>query len=443
MYRKMKYKWFYLVCFFLMFSCAKSKERCIFEYEYYINKVAKEHSHYTQADWLRSNNRFRSLQASVKVYEKRMTNEEKLRVLKAFNIYASYRSDVKPPFENPQLASIDGADAEKEKGHIDGGEKEENSTTEEDIEDDLPPNSKDGGEEEKPPQTGTEKVGGESTSIDAIDDRVEELKKITEQQKELFLQLQQLREQIEASNKNITPKQKSENEILINQLQNDLLMKELNEKKQGRKEIHGSIKVLVFPTNFKGQRFNMDYRDLEDKIERALNIIRTQAKRYGEDISIDYEFRVQYDGSYVSINNSSQALDRYEDYVSSFSNYDLVSVVYAIDMKGRSYCSLRGSLGENSGNAVIWYKDWNGHDAGTLAHELFHTMGADDLYYEEGVVPKEVEDNFVKLIGDSIMIHSDEGNTLDPINAWLIGWNKNPELWYTWFVDRRESLDVN
>jgi len=58
-------------------------------------------------------------------------------------------------------------------------------------------------------------------------------------------------------------------------------------------------------------------------------------------------------------------------------------------------------------------------------------------------VPKEVEDNFVKLIGDSIMIHSDEGNTLDPINAWLIGWNKNPELWYTWFVDRRKSLDVN
>ena len=82
-----------------MFSCAKSKERCIFEYEFYINKVAKEHSHYTQADWLRSNNRFGSLQASVKVYEKRMTNEEKLRVLKAFNIYASYRSDVKPPFE--------------------------------------------------------------------------------------------------------------------------------------------------------------------------------------------------------------------------------------------------------------------------------------------------------------------------------------------------------
>ena len=100
-------------------------------------------------------------------------------------------------------------------------------------------------------------------------------------------------------------------------------------------------------------------------------------------------------------------------------------------------------MGNTTANAIIWYKDWETHDAGTLAHELFHTMGADDLYYEEGIVPKEVEDNFVKLIGNSIMINSEETNGLDPINAWLIGWNKNPEPWYTWFVDRRESLKVD
>ena len=411
----MKHKLMILICFLLLFSCAKSKEKCVFEYEYYINKIAKEHSYYTKKDWVRVNNKLRSLRSKLRTYEKRMTAEEKRRVIKAFNTYALYQKGAKPPFENTDIASIDVDNTEDGKDgrnevvddgyHIDGG----------------------------------------NTSEGIIDGRIEELKRITEQQKELFFQLQQLRQQIEddASNKSITPKQESEKDLLISKLENELLMERLAEKKAGRKEIHGSIKVLVFPANFKGIRFNMDYRDLQDAIERALNLIRNQAKRYGENISIDYEFKMQGNGSYVSFNDSTEALNRYAQYASPFSNYDLVSIVYPVDSQGRSYCSYFGSLGNTTANAIIWYKDWETHDAGTLAHELFHTMGADDLYYEEGIVPKEVEDNFVKLIGNSIMINSEETNGLDPINAWLIGWNKNPEPWYTWFVDRRESLKVD
>jgi len=37
------------------------------------------------------------------------------------------------------------------------------------------------------------------------------------------------------------------------------------------------------------------------------------------------------------------------------------------------------------------------------------------------------------------MITSNESAELDPINAWLIGWNKKPEPWYAWFVDRRDN----
>ncbi|MGP1414908.1 MAG: hypothetical protein ACTTJ6_03090 [Treponema sp.] len=407
----MKHKWFFIVCIFLLFSCVASKEKCIFEYEYYINKIAKEHSSYTKSDWLKINNKLRRLQSSLRVYEKRMSPQEKMRVLKAFNIYALYKKDAKPPFDGSDIASMDGGAGggiEDDATHIDNG-----------------------------------KTSGGDSSVDIIDDRVKELKKITEQQKELFLQLQQLRKQIEeSSSKNTTPKQQTEKELLINKLQNEMLMEKLREKKAGRKEIHGAIKVLVFPTNFNGQRFKMNYGDLKGKIETALNVIRTQAKRYGENISIDYEFRVQHDNSYVSIRDYNEALKRYAQYARPFSSYDLVSIVYAIDVEGRSYCGLNGSLGKNTANAIIWYKHWDGHSAGTLAHELFHTMGADDLYYEEGVVPKEVEDNFVKLIGDSIMIHGEEDNPLDPINAWLIGWNNKPELWYAWFVDRRNLGDV-
>jgi hypothetical protein len=37
------------------------------------------------------------------------------------------------------------------------------------------------------------------------------------------------------------------------------------------------------------------------------------------------------------------------------------------------------------------------------------------------------------------MIDNHRYTGLDPINAWLIGWNKNPEPWYAWFIDRRDT----
>ena len=399
----MKDKYVFLMFSFLfLISCAKSKEACVFEYEYYINKIEKEHTSYTKSEWYSVNNKLDRVQSILARYEKKLTTDDKKRIKIAFNIYAKYRKDITLPFSEKDVAS-------------DGNE-------------------------------GNDKRTGQVISVDIVNDKIDEFKKITEQQQEIILQLQQLRQQIEKESSKIGTgdKEKTEQELLAKKLENELLMKVLQEKKAGRREIHGNIKVLVFPTNFKSHPFNMDYKHLQSKIENALNIIRTEAKKYAENMSVDYEFMRQNDGSYISLNSSTEALDRYKEYTRSFRNYDLISVVYALDISGRSYCGLRGRPGNSIANAVMWYKKDSGeHSAGTLAHELFHTLGADDLYYEEGIVPKEVEDNFHKLVGDSIMINSKETNGLDPINAWLIGWNDKPEPWYAWFVDRRKSIDVD
>lgn len=260
------------------------------------------------------------------------------------------------------------------------------------------------------------------------------------------MQLEQLRKQIENEQNASTAahsREKTEQERLIASMQNDLLMDMLKTKKQGWRDVSGAVKILVFPADYKGHRFRMDYAKLNGIIQKAVDIILAQARRYNQPLSIDWEFMTNPDGSYISLSSSAEGLNRYAHYKNLFSRYDQVSVVYAVDMTGRSYCSYRGTLGRSEANAVVWFSDGYNHSAGTLAHELFHTFGADDLYYEEGVVPKEVESNFKKLLGDSIMLTSHDSSGLDPVNAWLIGWNKHPEPWYAWFIDRREPGDAN
>lgn len=380
--------------FLLLISCTKSKDGYIKEYERHINEVKANHNNYSERDWVKSDRHIAHLHTAISRYKKRLTEEDKERIAKAFAVYKSYRSNIDCPFIETEIA--------------DNQEKE-------------------------------------NSAVDSTDTENEALKRLTEQQEQIASELEALRKKIteEFKEKNGSPqvneKQKTEKESLIDKLQDELLQKIINEKKQGRREISGRIKLLVFPANFKNNMFRMDYNTLAEPINKAIKIILSQAKKYNRYISIDWEFMGSSDGSFVSIDNYTEGLNQYAYYQNMFSDYDYLVTVYAVDKQDRSYCGLIGSLGRSDANAVIWFKDIYYHSAGTLAHEIFHTFGAEDLYYEEGVVPKEVEANFKKLLGNSIMITSNESAELDPINAWLIGWNKKPEPWYAWFVDRRDN----
>ncbi|WP_461255911.1 hypothetical protein, partial [Treponema sp. R80B11-R83G3] len=287
-----------------------------------------------------------------------------------------------------------------------------------------------------------------NNSNNLIDNRIEELKRITEQQEQIVEQLELIKQQIENgknNNPNVqnTTKQHTQKEVLIENLQNDLLMKILTEKKEGRIDITGNIKVLVFPTNYRGNKFKEGLNSLTPIIQESINIINQQAKRYNQNIIIEWEYITLNNGAYLTINNNSEVLKQYNQYKNKYSNFNHIVCIYAIDKLERSYFTFTGKLGRSEEHAIIWFRDNNGFLSGTLAHEIFHAFGAEDLYYEKGVVPLEVEDNFKILLGNSIMINSQSTSGLDPINAWLIGWNKKPEPWYAWFIDKRDkSVDL-
>ena len=233
----------------------------------------------------------------------------------------------------------------------------------------------------------------------------------------------------------------TEQQLLSEKLINDILL-ELNASiMQGRSDISGKIKVLIFPTIYQRNPFVMNYNALTPVIQEAIDIIITQAKRYNRSIIIDWDFMTN-NGQYTYMSNSYEGLERYSQYRNMFHEYDYVVLVYAIDMEERSYCSLSGPLGRSEANAVIWFKENNRHSGKVLAHEIFHTFGAEDLYFEQGVVAQEVEKNFRTMYGNSIMAYHWETSDLDPINAWLLGWNKNPELWYSYFINKRDTSNL-
>jgi len=277
-----------------------------------------------------------------------------------------------------------------------------------------------------------------------IDERIEELRRITEHQEQIAEQLEQIRRQIDEEQNRQNPTgqnntQQTGRDTLIQNLQNDLLMEILNTKREGRQDITGNIKILVFPTNYRGNTFRMRLNNLTPVIQEAIKIIEQQARRYNQNITIEWEFITLNNASNFSMNNVTEALRQYAQYRNRFRNFNHVITVYAIDRVERSYITTAGQLGRSEGHAIMWFRESNGFSAGTLAHEIFHAFGAEDLYFEQGVVPPEVERNFRTLLGNSIMIDNHRYTGLDPINAWLIGWNKNPEPWYAWFIDRRDT----
>ena len=233
----------------------------------------------------------------------------------------------------------------------------------------------------------------------------------------------------------------TEQQLLSERLINDILMALNASIRDGRPDISGRIKVVVIPTVYQRNPFRMNHNDLTPAIREAIDIIITQARRYNQRIAIDWEFRT-YGGQYISLDSSTDRVRHHSQYRNMFPAYNYVVVVNAVDMNGRSYCSVHVPFGVSEFNAITWFKDDNSHCARVLAHEIFHAFGAEDLYFEQGVVVRDVEDNFKTMYGNSIMADHWETSDLDPINAWLLGWNRNPELWYSYFINRRDASAI-
>jgi len=275
-----------------------------------------------------------------------------------------------------------------------------------------------------------------------IENDAQELQRIIEQQEALAARIEQLRNQIDENQRNQnnntqTPRVgTSEQNQLIENMNNELLMELLVIKRQGMRDIGGRILVNIVPINYRNRNFRMNPNNLRNTVNESLNIISQHAREYNTNITFDVVFDNGSNGRFMSLNNSTEAINLYQRFRNT--RYDFTVLVFAIDTEERSYITRRADYT----HAIMWFKEQNGHSANTLAHEIYHAFGADDLYYEQGVVTREVEQNFRTLLGNSIMLSS-RNTRLDPINAWLIGWNKNPEPWFAWFVDRRDTSNLN
>jgi hypothetical protein len=93
--------------------------------------------------------------------------------------------------------------------------------------------------------------------------------------------------------------------------------------------------------------------------------------------------------------------------------------------------------------AMVYEKYNNGEDlvSATIAHEILHLYGSWDFYCNQ---TEENMKKIKKLYPDSVMLKvSSDFNelTVDPITAWLIGWNKNPEKGFESFkpVDKKSN----
>lgn len=386
----------------LLCSCSKSKEECIYEYQDFVNSVRENHNSYSQKDWVQADLEMDYYHEIIKRYEHELSQEERNAIIRAFKIYHSYRNTIGNPLTVLQ-----------------------DDTTE-------PP----------PPPTDSDNVVETKAE--------EELKKIFDEklqkmQEETASRLEQMEKRLtDTERKQALRTQKTERERIEKAAADDALIRLLKEKQRKWRVISGNMMVVIIPTNLDEVWFHMNIQELSPVIESAVHIVHTQAKRYNWNLSITWFFRKD---SIVSFRMQKEGLNEYDSYkkFSTYNgvNYNHIATVYVVDKEGRSVCWRNKELGESDKNAIFWFKDEDGgrHFDSTLAHELFHTLGADDLYYEEGKMTEAYKKDYKKycdiLIGDSIMRNSERTLNIDPFSAWRMGWKKNPEPWYYFFLTSR------
>jgi hypothetical protein len=84
--------------------------------------------------------------------------------------------------------------------------------------------------------------------------------------------------------------------------------------------------------------------------------------------------------------------------------------------------------------AMLYEKQRNGVELAPaqIAHEILHLFGAWDLY-ETPHQTKLNETVAKESFPDSVMgrvAHNINSLKIDPLTAWLIGWNNKPEPWF-------------
>jgi hypothetical protein len=231
--------------------------------------------------------------------------------------------------------------------------------------------------------------------------------------------------------------------------------------------LRGDVYVLKCFISDSSNEFEIEEKtDIVNKYHKAVDWITSQAHNYdvpvrfeGGTFGLDADIKldnISY-GPGTEHDNAamvSRTLKKigYSNSLAFYSwvrdNTDCYNAIVLIFVKGRGKCyaipyfstRLNRELYFVEG-AMLYEKQQNGIDLvpATIAHEILHLFGAWDLY-ETPYQTKLNETVAKETFPNSVMFrvaHNINKLEIDPLTAWLIGWNDEPEPWFKLLKPKR------
>jgi len=228
------------------------------------------------------------------------------------------------------------------------------------------------------------------------------------------------------------------------------------------KILTGNTYVLIcFISDRNNQWRNNEKMNAIAKYNEATGWLKTQARNYGVRIDfesgtygLDSDIKLNYIEYGTASGNEdveivSTVLNQlgyyndlsFYDWVLNNTNCSNALVLLYVKGAGIGYAIPQYQYGNNEllyMEGIVLYDRFPDGQNGTsasIAHEILHLFGAWDLYatFQQ---TKEAESYARMHFPNSIMLrvsHNINELTVDPLTAWRIGWNHNPEPWYAWF----------
>ena len=205
------------------------------------------------------------------------------------------------------------------------------------------------------------------------------------------------------------------------------------------KPLAGRVMLLVFFVNDKKSKWNeKSLKQYKKQQEKALKRLEKHAQKNGVALGInhiihkiDVDEIIDRNNTYYIVRKmfSVYKCDNKMDFMQECSekyNFDTLRTLFVFNKTDISYASCPFK------QAMI-FKDDKCFSARTIQHELLHLFGAKDLY-----VP-----SFTKLIASVALKKSimNDGNRLDDLTKFLIGWKKDISNDMLFFLETTKSTD--
>lgn len=192
-------------------------------------------------------------------------------------------------------------------------------------------------------------------------------------------------------------------------------------------------------TDFDQKTKDEYYRALHEAMRR----LESEAQRYGVPLKFsNYEYDIDVpadadprdDFKLIKDYLRSETMEELQSNLEGRMGYDEMPFILVYDESARSFARTQWADSRffvNECSTV--FRSYGRFDWGTIAHELLHQFGAQDLYF-----PEQLKACAERYLGKSIM--GVGGSTVDDFTAYLIGWKNTISANSYWFIKETSYL---